>query len=397
MLELQKLLTTIETMSEELAHQSRAHREQTARAQEVLRAFAQVDDALLDKVERAADLDPSWRGARPVGERLDEHHAPEAPDHDASLIAVDGSQIYPDRHGMALYYLINTGGIVLRQGTGQAPLTFTRPQVFFREKDLFNEAEELIDSQTVNNLREMAELEELARLVAEERAYWQGDLDRRVVAMMDGPLLLWVSEREYEQSSHAHRRLQEYLACLDAIRAAGGLLVGYVDRPRSANVLRLLHVAELELMAIDKETLRATRYRGLSDRFLFDWLRPQERSALFASTSRINRRDFAPAGHEIYFFYLNVAQADGPDDANIVRVDVPAWVAAQPETLDLVQQAVYRDCRGTGYPYVLARAHELAVVTQQERRQFEQMLATQLMRRGRWPYTSTKAYLKSLL
>src|SRR5258708_16968944 len=38
-----------------------------------------------------------------------------------NVIAADGSQIYPDRHGLALYYLVNVGSLVLRMGTGQPP------------------------------------------------------------------------------------------------------------------------------------------------------------------------------------------------------------------------------------------------------------------------------------
>ncbi len=42
--------------------------------------------------------------------------------------------------------------------------------------------------------------------------------------------------------------------------------LGYVDRPRSANVLRLLHLAELPVDAISKERLRQDNpYDGLSD------------------------------------------------------------------------------------------------------------------------------------
>jgi hypothetical protein len=53
--------------------------------------------------------DASWRGAEPLGERLDERHTPGVPPEPAILIAADGSQIYPDRHGIALYYLLNVG------------------------------------------------------------------------------------------------------------------------------------------------------------------------------------------------------------------------------------------------------------------------------------------------
>ena len=64
--------------------------------------------------------------------------------------------------------------------------------------------------------------------------------------------------------------------------------------------------------------------------------------------------------------------------------------------LDLAQHAVSADCQLTGFPYVLARAHELAVVTHAERSQFEEMLGQFMLRNGLTPATSFKAGMKEL-
>ena len=396
MLELRKLLIYVEAMSREMAARAQDYASRVHDARAALRALAQVDEAMQRKIEQALSVDPTWRGAWPVSSRLDERHRVDGVAVEASLIGVDGSQIYPDRHGPALYYLINIGSIVLRQGTGEAPQTDTRPILYFLQEDLYNDNGDLVDADEVNARREQAEMQTLAQLAREERARWGGDLDRLVVALTDGPLLMWIGETDLQDPA-AKARVQEYIAQLQAIQQSAAVPVGYVDRPRSANVLRLLDVLQLAPDEITKARVRSTRYQGMTDRLLFRDLKPNERSAIFAATSRINREFFGPAGQEIHFFYLNAAREEGEENARIVRVDVPAWVAAQPDLLDRVQQAIYEDCRGTEYPYVLARAHELAVVTYAERRDFEQTLGAALMRQNLLPEPSRKAWLKWLM
>lgn len=395
MLELRKLMDEVETMSRDMAGRQQELGARAEEARQKLAEFAVVDDALLDKIDRAAKEDLSWRGALPISPRLDERHRPEAPPVDTSLIGVDGSQIYPDRHGLAIYYLINTGAIVLRQGSGEAPLTSTRPSVFYRQEDIYDDGKELVDNRVVNAARETAEMKEMVRQAREERSFWGGDLDRLVVALSDGPLLIWLGEKEMD--AEVRQRIRDYIDDLRALETSGVAPIGYVDRSHLASVLRMLDVAQLELREIKKERLRNHRYQGLTDRLLFDFLAPNERSAIFSSTAKVNRDDLKAAGQEIHFFYLNVARKPGPDEARIVRIDAPNWLTARPDWLDQVQQAVYRDCEGTEYPYVLARAHELALVSFGERQDFEHMLSIAMMRNGMLPESSQKAFLKQKL
>ena len=170
---------------------------------------------------------------------------------------------------------------------------------------------------------------------------------------------------------------------------------GYVDKPASAGVLRTLELADLPAEAITRDRVRSGPYRQLTDRLLFTILAPNERSGLFVSTNELNKR-YERAGHRIVFFYINMARELGPENALIARIDLPEWVAATPGVLDMAQNAIYADCKITGFPYVLARAHELAVVTNDERGHFETMLTQFMLRNGLLPETSTKAQLKRL-
>ena len=379
MLELSKVMEQVGAMSLEIARRQARYQKLVADARQALRDFDAVDDALRDKIARAQDADPTWRGARPCDESLNARFVPPAIREDASLIGVDGSQIYPNRHGPSLYYLINTGAIVLRQGSGEAPIISTRPQVFYTEDDLYDDNLNLLNAQMVNGLRESEEMRELAQWAESERRHWGGDAARLILALTDGPLLIWISEEEKSAAGEkaARERVQAYLDQLQRIQNSRAVPIGYVARPRSANVLRLLHVAQLAESEITKEAVRASRYRALTDATLFRDLQPNQRTALFSSAAQVNKT-FADAGQEICFFYINVARdAHTP---HIARVDLPKWAAAQPGLLDRVHRAIVRDCDGSDYPYTLIRAHELALVTYQERRELENMLAVAYMR-----------------
>ena len=100
-------------------------------------------------------------------------------------------------------------------------------------------------------------------------------------------------------------------------------------------------------------------------------------------------------GHSIHFFYVNVGMNANPE---IARVEVPRWIAQDQAAVGMLHAAIVEQCKvSPGYPYVLARAHEIAVVTNAERTEFEKMIATQLIRLGIEAKLSEKQFQKSLL
>ena len=402
MLELRKLLDNVEEMSEEIMARGEKYAALAADARLALEQMP-VDEALRAKIKAAMEADHTWRGAEPFEDTLDRRHRPQLSAQSATLIGVDGSQIYPDRHGPALYYLINIGSIVFRHGSGEAPLVETKPTLYFSEADLYDRRLNLIPSEQINARRELAEVRQLADLANAERAYLGGDLERLIVALKDGQLMMWLGERNlFEGDSTADGaisdQVEHYVKCLQDIQRAGAVPVGFVGQPRSANVVRMLWVGSLSMEDINSDTVQASRYRALTDRALFaGLLEPNQRSAIFVTTALANRKVFASRDQKICFFYLNVAQRSGRDWAQIVRIDLPEWVAGQPDLVDRTQQALYDDCIGTHFPYVLARADELAVVSQQEKREFEHLLGVNLtLRVGSPPESSPKARQKEL-
>jgi len=93
----------------------------------------------------------------------------------------------------------------------------------------------------------------------------------------------------------------------------------------------------------------------------------------------------------IFFFYLNVG-------GEIARIEIPGWIAQSPDLVNLVHAAILKQSENTqGYPYVLERAHELAVIKASERRSLEEMIERAMFRRGLSPIVSPKERWKRLI
>ena len=96
--------------------------------------------------------------------------------------------------------------------------------------------------------------------------------------------------------------------------------------------------------------------------------------AIHSSSAKLYKDEIA-----LHFFYLNVGRA------GLARVEIPAWVAGSPEKLDALHAALIEQCRIMGprpYPYLLHRAHEVAVVSIREKEQATQWIAQELRQRG---------------
>ncbi len=391
-LELNKLTREVNALGASVAQRLDALAERLPQAQAGLEAIGAADDALLRKIELARRF--RWAGAIPTAEPVNARYpAPPAPAR-YTAIAADGSQIYPDRHGVALYYLINTGSIVFRAGLAQAPSTASTPEVFYEDADLYEEEGRQKPSELIDAERDRRELAELARLAAAEVQAAAEARAAPTVALLDNGLLLYLS-LVIADPNVIREKIDAYVDELDRLRDSGAAVAGVVDRPRAANVVRLLHLNGLAEREIREEALRdlGPDYAGLTDGMLFEALKPGERSALFVHASPNNDIYYRERGHTIYFFYLNAGR---PGKDALLRVEVPEWVANDPARLGLVHGTLMAQCATTdGFPYVLMRAHELAVVTVGERRAFEEMVMGALIRRRLKAGVSQKAQGKA--
>jgi hypothetical protein len=381
-LELGRIAAQIDDMGRELAGRAGRERRVLPAARALLDLFATERELLCQVAESRAGQ--QLRCALPGDESLNSAQPAAALPAQVTLVASDGSQIYPDRHGLSFYYALNIGSIVYRHGSQQAPRVATEPRLRYTEDQIYPGGEP-VTSDTVGIERNLAEMEVLTRLLLAEASS-----ELPCVGLGDGPLLIWLRPGELPEGQRS-RILGDYLGCLDCLGEAGIPVAGFVSRPHSAEVIALLYLAHLEPKARQAvRSLNDTDYRGLTDRALFGFLETGQRSALFARGTPTNQ-DFRDRGHAIHFFYLNTG-------SDLARVEIPEWVARQPAQVDLVHAAIYDQCAfNNGYPYVLTRADEQAVILGEERRVLEEMLMQAMLRHGlAFPELSRKAQQKQV-
>jgi hypothetical protein len=332
----------------------------------LLEVWADKLPELNEKLERACQADPSLRCAIPLAEPLNTHRlAGTTSTSNITLIAADGSQVVPDRHAAILFGLINVGAIIMPAGHETAPIILTDSNLSF-DDEVVNWTDGLVALQ-----RDLAERKKLLT-VSKDYSY-------PVVTLTDGPLQLWES-RESNEVFGYEKALDEYLSVLSQLQERGVITAGYVDKPSSNLLVRLLEVAVTPETKL-KELREQHPLRGVMDLWVFDEiLQPGERSAVFALQAR--SKAVYKGSLALHFFYLNTGSLGHPKS---VRVEIPAWVAGDEAQVDLLHTALLEQCAIMGaspYPYILHRAHETAVVSQQEKQQIEQMLSIELRRSG---------------
>lgn len=386
-LELSKVTQQI-TQLGELAAQ-RAQRVQQTVPNIIRYLIEYAADAELREVVDSA-VRAGWSGAVPANEPLDGAYAPDRLPEHVTLVAADGSQIYPDRHGLALYYALNLGGIVLRLGSGEAPTIESEPALCFEDALLLDDQDNVIASQLINARRTVQELKTLARLACAEPH------TSPVVALMDGNIALRVKQ-ESIPAREGQALQDDYMAQLNHLREAEVVVGSFITRPSATSVVRLMHLAtECPRDRITEYVKNRPRpFEGVNDTPVFAaYLKVGERSAIFKQTSQWSK-PYEEAGHAIHFFYVNVST---PERETLVRIELPEWVADKPERVALLHAAVIDQCGITSepYPYVLTRADELAVITNREKAALDELIAAEMLNHNLSALPSEKAATKTL-
>lgn len=373
-LEIEKLTEEVDEMARNAAARQQNQERVIEAALEKLRQF-RTDWDLIEQYLAAA-LDSvdikRYRSARPFDEiePLDAAIDPDPTPPQATLIATDGSQIIPDRHAPYLYSLINIGVVVYFHGRGRSPEQFTEPVLDYPEKTLADE--EFADRGAIVNLRrDRAEVDVLART-----AWAYREEVRPLLAILDQRLLYWpvVGDSDNE----GKRVLKTWQESMTSIRALGGLLAGYIDRPGKRSILTLLDTFDIHLLTFDKEILQGNHsWGGLTDASLFRRiLGPGQRSKVFIDISHHNNAFREnDAENEICFFYLN----PGQKGRGIARVDIPRSVAEDKAAVSAVHSLIYDQCNILGgYPYIITRADEQAVVSFRDKEHLDILIGNKM-------------------
>lgn len=287
--------------------------------------FVNIDvSQVMAKIEKARLM--GWYGAVPSMEPI--HLIKETVAAPTTTVGIDGSQIYPEPDSPVHWAFTQA----VRFRSGIKPIMKSQ---FVRQSDLTDEnlsPSVWLTMGTVDNLRTLLELE-MAYLAAKESP--EG------VILFDNPLV------PYENYGPTQNKwFRDYLMHLK--RLQGQVIVGYVSNPKS----RLL----INLIEIDQ-----SHGKPNSLRYLDDWalirriLNPGQRTAMFLHGSRRNRT-MEDAETGISFFYLKINAQE------IVRIEVPQWIAEDQFKVDVVHASILRDCLLLGYPYVLAMAHKQVAI-----------------------------------
>ena len=342
--------------------------EAQSQARDLLAAYGDDLNFLRSKVDAAKAADANIRCALPLTETLASSYPTPDSVIQATLIAADGSQINPDRHAAIQYPVVNVGAIIMKLNSGEAPEIVTDTELLYGD-DLLPNGFPLSDGMVAlkRDVAERTKLDDLSKGIIGP-----------VVTFTDGPVELWGAKGEDTQSYLDY--VEKYKTVLSRLQTRNVVTAGYVDKPSADLVIRLL-----EITMADNEQIQKLRefhpLRGVSDRWLFGEVKnpllpPGHRSAIFKIQSSSEKSYKGVL--ELHFFYLNVGTEGHPWP---VRVEIPRWVVDDSTKLNLLHAVLVQQCRMMGsrpYPYLLHRAHETAVVKNEEKQQIEQLLSMEL-------------------
>jgi hypothetical protein len=267
--------------------------------------------------------------------------------HSYCVLAVDGSQIYPDRSfADGQLALLNVGGILLDYGARvSAADFFSEPEWLTLEgcaKDVgaFPFCPELIDL-----LRSIRELElGLQRAVS---LIQQGkNLD---LVLFDGSMLQHgLMLKSLTLQKYVFEKLGRVLALF---REHQILVAWYTSAP---------HAHGLAALVCDENVTDAQ----LLVQILGEW----QTSPLFSVGQQLSMRGAVHPLDACVFLYFFTGQ-------EVARLEFPRWIANKPELYGRVC-ALMRDQveKGMGYPVALTEAHRQAVVSEADRQSILQLL-----------------------
>jgi len=304
------------------------------------------------------------RIAIPTQEDPNKSYAPSMKTSAHNLVCADGSQIVPDPQDVPVFALINIGIVRIPANNTESiqPLIISE---LYQNGQLYM-GNRLINEDMLNLDRDVFEMRYLCENC-------QG-LNGTTIALRDGLLELY---HEPRIDKVFQEKFLTYHAYLQSLRSADIITAGYVDKPRSQMLLDLLRrcVSEEE-----QNPSADLVFPNTIDRQLFEQkLGKGERSAIFEN--RLPQNGVCKSSDTIrfFFFYMNASQSEKPW---IVRVEIPEWVAVDAAKIDLLHAALLEQCAIMGtkpYPYCLHRAHETALVRQEEKIELgKQIQAAQL-------------------
>jgi hypothetical protein len=398
-LDLLELSTQVRQMGELLAMRRADERSRLRLLDEMLADYRDRWEELAELAETVRE-----RVAVPTGP-LDERIPPPPRLTTYTAMATDGAEIDPDRHGgSGEFYLINVGKVRIPYGQPEREVELRSASTLgYTDEDLFitdprdprrqvpMRDRHLDARRTVEELRVLADLAESEAAGLPTRPLGDGGgagiapaftLEESsgesapAVALVDGTLLFSVLE-ERPRDFLRSRFYNDFVFQLERLRRMRIPVAAYASRSRGIDLVHLFRAVcgSTPLVCNVCHGAPACALRGLTDAHLIGrGLARWDRSGLFRVRSNVHDPYYGI--HRVYFFLL----ATGDE---VARVEIPEWVARDRRLLSLLHGVLVDQCaKGFGYPAVLARADDRAVISLGDRGVLEQLVQQELARRG---------------
>src|SRR3990167_11109409 len=145
-----------------------------------------------------------------------------------TLVAVDGSQIYPDRHQGTDCFLINVSEVILHYGQGRSGAKIESfPYVFSSDSEF--DSDELVDCKR-------QELEFKHGLEVAKRV--KSKTKNSVLLLFDGSLIFWHLQSKGEAIKKHF--LKSYIQILNQCFENGIFFASYISLPKSKDLISIL-------------------------------------------------------------------------------------------------------------------------------------------------------------
>lgn len=263
------------------------------------------------------------------------------------VLAVDGSQIYPDKHMGTMCYLINIGLAYVHYQQPQSLVRFDTQPFIFTESQFDNSTD------YVNALRQYFELS-----FSLEKSMIMKDIQSPHILLFDGALIFWHLQSKEEEFKQFF--LKQYVEMLQQFFNENIILAGYISFPKSKDLVMILEgYQKYKNISFDIKNVQDTIIAS----FL---LEPMQRTIVFENNAPIALE--YPQHLKPYFFYIHTGY-------EIARVEIPGWIAQDQQVVNFIAYVLQDQIKkGRGYPICLAEAHEQAVVKGIDRDFFYHMI-----------------------
>lgn len=279
--------------------------------------------------------------------------------HPYTVIGIDGSQIYPDRHEGIRCALVNTAAVTFTYGENHSTYTAsTIPELIVPQKLIgFDETSIIVD--TLRHERELSYGLERAKSLPTNNA---------TLLLFDGALMFW---HLLSLGATRNTYLRLCMQILEQLHEQRVAAAWYTSLPNSTQLINFLR------------TLSGQPFENIVDAdFMMYALSTNRRSPFFEPAHPLAQE--YPAHLRPIATYLH-------NGSEIGRVELPTWIAYDPLLNTRCLAMILDQCnKGAGYPICLAHAHERAVVTPQDRRRFFALIEQTLWAQGTHQAVSRK-------